>query len=175
MFGNNNPLATEITGQDTTVYMEARHIINAEKIIKFYIGQLVEIVAVYLMDFKGSHSVTDKRFSYLAETLEKLKPDVQNDMLAKGFITEKYNEFFKKDETPQAIGHLLKNAGLSSTNTRKWINGKYANCMIWDEKTDKFLKTMGSKGSRVQTLDNKGVEREPIKNTKRSKGSKKIF
>jgi hypothetical protein len=132
---------------------------------------LVEIVSVYLMDFKGSHSVTDKRFFYLAETLEALRPDIEDGMLAKGYIAEKYTEKTSQKITPEKISSLLKQAGLTSTKSRKRINGKNSSCLIWDTKTDNFIKRLkptGTTSKLEQTPINKGLELNRVENCNRN-------
>lgn len=115
------------------------------KVSEFYLGHILAAMeALTSEDIPEVFEVTDQVIR-LAKTLEAMKPDLDNGMLAIGFIQERFNKTCDKGlkiRSPHLMGSVLRKCGLSITGGRYQANGRVGvYCLIWDQKTNSFIES----------------------------------
>lgn len=148
----------------------------------FYMGQAVDATqALCSNKLIIPLDITDQ-VKCLAETLESLKSELDSGRLAIGYIQEQFNKLAndeQKIKTPHAMGALLRKSGLTIPEGNFRANKKTgAKCLLWDKKTDSFLKQVNKvnvvnnginhAGSGALTLKNQS-QQNPQNITKNSK------
>lgn len=115
------------------------------RIVEFYLGQVVD--AMHLLTDEG-HQPADERAIALAETLDGLRAQTDNGRLGVAFIRGKYNEQappsrqFSEDKRSKSFGIFLRECGLRVSDGVHDANGQRSvKCLIWDEKTDAFIRS----------------------------------
>jgi hypothetical protein len=131
------------------------------KIAEFYMGQNAEIMREMTLQTSGERTFTEKE-KHLCETLQNLKPEVDNDRLAIAYILKKYNET-SDDETrlknSQALTALIRSIGLNIPSKKYRANGfiNYT-CLEWDKKTEILMEKYSTNSTSSTSLQTQGFE-----------------
>lgn len=131
------------------------------KVCEFYLGHI--IYAMQAIEFQLPH-VVDRtpQVVHLAKTLKALEGDVDNKLLAIGFIQEKYNENCSPDlkiKSPHLMGSILRKCCLTTTPERHKANeriGVY--CLVWDSALISFLESCPISPTCPQATEYQEVE-----------------
>jgi hypothetical protein len=137
------------------------------KVSEFYLGHILDAMkALASEDAELPFEKTD-RVVHLAKTLESLRGDVDNGLLAVGFIHEHFNKTCSKElsvKTFQLMGSILRQSGLTVPRVKKHANGKHGViCLKWDEKTESLLKSCPLYPHCPQDEENQRVKGEDKK------------
>lgn len=144
------------TEKPIPIQLFVSHINAGIKLIEYYLGQAVDIARMFLENDEDIHQpdvVTDETLR-LAKVLEFLRGETDKGLLAIGFITNEYNRTSSsKDQiTSRKMGEIISMAGLTKTPGLNDANGKRAvRCLVWDDKTDHYLKILSSTSERLQS------------------------
>lgn len=112
------------------------------KAISFYMGQIQG--ALRLIEEEGyAPPEISERSLLLAQTLDKLRPHLQDGRLAVGFILEQYNIMAPKTQRigkPKGMGAVLRAAKLTIPLPKFNANGhRGVKCLQWDKNTETFI------------------------------------
>lgn len=136
------------------------------RLAEFYLGQTVDIIRMFLGSDEDSIPpvIVSEELNRLAAVLDSMRGKTEKGMLSIGFITDEYNRLFPAGEllTSNKAGNLVNMAGLKKAASLKDINGrKRVSCMVWDEKTDSFIKRVSRISQSLLVEENQVVtERE---------------
>lgn len=123
--------------------------------VEFYLGQTVGALQV-LEDSSHQPDAQDDRTLHLARTLDSLRGEVDSGRLAVGYVYELFNAGIPAQQqfkTSKAMGSFLRSAGLTISNSLHDANGKSrARCLLWDEKTNSFLKASLERLERLEIV-----------------------
>jgi len=113
------------------------------KAVSFYLGQVQG--ALRLIDEEGySPPEISERSRFLAQTLDQLRPYLENGRLAIGFILKHYNLVTPKTQRiakPKGMGAVLRAAKLTIAPGKHDANGhRGVKCLEWNKQTEAFIK-----------------------------------
>lgn len=159
-------------GEEPVPILNEPDIQKGIKISEFYLGHIIQAMdALISEDAKEVFEVTDQVI-HLAKTLEVMKRDLDNGMLAVGFIQERFNEKCEKGlriRSPHRMGSMLRKCDLTISAGRFHCNGKHGvRCLKWDKKTDMFIESCPQSPQNPQTKGNQQVTSEDIEKKKSS-------
>ena len=143
----------------------------------FYMGHAVDAMQALCTDNAVVPVDADPRVKHLAKTLESLRGEVDSGRLAVGHIQKRFNEDRKPEQriSARAMGALIRSCGLTIPATRYRANGKAgAYCLVWDEKTNSFLKQVHDLQQVHESPNHRGSDPENIemkRSTSSTKGS----
>jgi len=120
---------------------------------KFFMGHIVNSIETLMTGKKIEIEMSENAIN-LREILNTLRTEVDNGKLAIGYVAEKFNKKFSNNKiSSRAMGSFMRSCGLTTTETHYRANGKAGVCcLIWDQKTDSFLKTMSTMSTSPQNL-----------------------
>jgi hypothetical protein len=132
------------------------------KVSEFYLGHIMAAMSALIEDdIPEPFEMTDQTI-HLATTLAELKEELDNGRLAIGYIQERFDEgaeYSLRVNNSRLMGSLLRKCGLTVSGGRYRANGKTGvYCLMWDEKTDAFIKSSPSCPSSPQTRIMSGSE-----------------
>ncbi len=116
---------------------------------KFYMSNVVDACEMLTTEkpIKSKFEASGQ-LKYLIETLQKLRPDVDNGRLAIGYIYDKFHENCRSDHrisTPKALGQLLRSAGLTISDRNLRANNRESvRCLMWNDRIETLLKDIKS-------------------------------
>jgi hypothetical protein len=112
--------------------------------VMFYLGHIIDATRALSNQNDITPVEIKDQAKHLARTLESLRDEVDSGRLAVGHIQNQYNSELpteKKIKTPRAMGTLLRQCDLTIPPKRFRIKNKSGlSCLIWNEKTENFLK-----------------------------------
>lgn len=139
-----------VQGIPPALILNDEEIHRAISVVEFYLAHTVS--ALQLIDSDISPVHVNKTTSTLSKTLASLRSDLDSCRLAVGYIFEKFNEQCVpalKIKSEKAMGTLLREHGLTISNGKHNANRRRGVCcLIWDEKTDHFLRTSQTSASQ---------------------------
>lgn len=146
------------------------------KLAEFYLGQAVDIIKMFIGSEDDSPPViASEELNNLAVVLQTLKDMTEKGMLSMGFIADKYNILFpaRPPLSPNKVGNLVSMAKLTRSGSLQDIHcKKRVSCMIWDEKTDSFIKRVSRLSHSLLNKENQIViERETCESERASLSS----
>lgn len=98
----------------------------------------------------------------LAQTLDQLRPHLQDGRLAVGFIHKHYNLTAPKTQKigkPKGMGAVLRAANLTFAPGKHNANGyRSVSCLEWDKTTESFIKQCLPCLQRLKSRDWQGLE-----------------
>ena len=149
-------------GEEPKSTLQVDDIRKGIRVSEFYLGHIVSAMeAISSEDIPEVFEVTDQ-FRHLGKTLASLKPDLDNGRLAVGYIQENFDRDIERGlrvNNSRFMGSLLRKCGLSITGGRYRANGKTGvYCLIWDKKTDSFIKKTSTSPSSPQKGMDRGFE-----------------
>lgn len=128
--------------------------------LSFYAGHAVDAMMSLSTGSVAYSSVLEEQAARLAVTLEKLRGDIDSGRLAVGFIQERFNAENPEQyrfKTPKSMGSFLRGVGLSASDGSHDANGRRAvRCLIWDKKTEAFIKQRLRSLQSLQTQADSG-------------------
>ena len=132
------------TGSFPGLILERQDMQKGIDAVIFYAGHIVDAAqALSSSEAIVLFEVTEQ-VQHLATTLESLRDEVDSGRLAVGYIRERFNQDCAHNQsikTPRAMGALLRHCNLTITAGTHDANEKRsAKCLIWDKKTESFLK-----------------------------------
>jgi hypothetical protein len=143
------------TGKEPDSILSIVDIEHGIRAVEFYLAQTVDAFKM-LEDEKHAPEVVDKRVDILAMVLESLRSHVDTGRLAVGYFHEKFNERLPDEQrlkTPRACGSLVRSLGLTVSEGKHAANGRSGSrCIVWDEKTDSFIKSRLERLERLKSL-----------------------
>ena len=111
--------------------------------VMFYLGHIVDATRALSNQNDITPVEIKDQAKHLARTLENLRDQVDSGRLSVGHIQNQYNSNLppeKKIKTPRSMGTLLRQYDLTIPPKRFRIKNKSGlSCLIWNEKTEKFL------------------------------------
>lgn len=144
------------------------------------LGRGIEAVSFYLGQIQGALQLIEEedysppeiseRSLLLAQTLDQLRPHLENGRLAIGFIHQQYNLIVPKTqkiEKPRGMGAVLRAVKLTISPGKHNANGhRGAKCLVWDKNTETFIEhrlqcLQRQKSQGWQGIDGTDVE-EPM-------------
>jgi hypothetical protein len=130
-------------GETPQIVLTLEDLERGIKAVQFYLGQIQD--ALRLIEHEGHTPVeVSERSLLVAQTLEWLRPHIENGRLAISFTQEQYNRIApetQKIRTARAMGSLLRTVGLTTTPGKHYANGRRAaRCLEWDKNTETFIK-----------------------------------
>jgi hypothetical protein len=158
-----------VRGESPGSVLDEPDIEKGIKVSEFYLGHI--LLAMEALSGEPPEVVehTDQVI-HLAETLRSLEGDIDNGMLAIGYIREKYNASCDRSlrvRSPHLMGSILRRCGLTTTAGRHTANGKAGVfCLVWDKKNISFLENCPSYPSNPQAIENKGFSKMDNSNPK---------
>jgi hypothetical protein len=131
------------TGKTPQAILSVEALERGIKAVSFYLGQIQG--ALRLIGEEGySPPEISERSMLLAQTLNQLRPNVENGRLAVGFIHKHYNlmaPLTQRIGKPRGMGAFLRAAKLTMAPGKHDANGhRAAKCLEWDKKTETFIK-----------------------------------
>jgi len=112
--------------------------------VEFYLGQIVD--AMQLIEDE-EHKPADERAMVLAQVLDGLREEVDSGRLSVSFVRDRFNSRvdaqrkFSEDKRSKAFGMFLRECGLNVSDGVHDANGQRAvKCLLWNEKTNSFIK-----------------------------------
>ena len=146
------------------------------RVSEFYLGHIITAMEAIASEKPPELFEITDQVRHLAETLESLRPDIEGGRLAIGYVQERFDETTERDlkvNNSRAMGSILRRCGLTITAGRYRANGRSGvHCLVWDQKTDEFLKNMSTSPSSPQTGADKGSEVMDIEKGKSIKSIK---
>jgi hypothetical protein len=113
------------------------------KTVSFYLGQIQDALRMIEEDGYAPPEVNERSF-LLAQTLDKLRPHIQDGRLAIGFIHKHYNIMAPKTQKigkPRGMGAVLRAMKLTISPGKHDANGhRAAKCLAWDKNTEDLIK-----------------------------------
>jgi len=110
----------------------------------FYLGHIVDATYALCSRSEFEPDEMSDKLRQLARTLENLRSEVHSGRLAVGRIQEEYNSELPQEQrikTARSMGNLLRELGLNIPAKRFRVKDKSGlSCLVWDEKTENFLK-----------------------------------
>ena len=133
----------------------------------FYMGHMVDATQSLCSDKLIVPFEMPEQVQRLAKTLESLRDKVDNGRLAIGYIQEQFNELAndeQKIKTPHAMGALLRKCSLTISAGHFRANKKIkVKCLLWDKKTDSFLKQVHKVLFVHNSINHAGSEARTLK------------
>ena len=147
------------------------------RVSEFYLGHIVEAMKALVSEDAPLPFEKTDRVIHLAETLNRLRDQVDGGLLAIGFIWENFNKRCAEGlhvKSDRAMGTILRDCGLTIHPGKKDANRKRrVKCMKWDEKTESLIETCLQSLQSLQTKENQGVTDGDIEKAKSSKSPSK--
>ena len=107
------------------------------KTISFYMGQIQGAVRLIEEEYYSPPEISERSL-LLAQTLDQLRPHLENGRLAIGFIHKQYNLIAPKTQKigkPRGMGAVLRAVKLTISPGKHDANGhRSAKCLEWDKK-----------------------------------------
>lgn len=153
------------------------------RLAEFYMGHNVDVIQAIVTSVGPVKETYTEQELHLARTLQSIKGDVDNGKLAISYILEKYTatatddiKFKGKNSNP--FRGFIESCGLTVPDKKATANGyKNYKCLVWDDKTDKYLEKMATFSKNSTTIDNKGcggVEDGNQNSTNSTTGEQKV-
>ena len=148
-------------GKEPSSILSIDDIRRGIKVCEFYIGHI--LCAMQAIDGPLPHVVDyTQQVIHLAKTLKALEGDVDNKLLAIGFIQEKYNENCTpnlKIKSPHLMGVILRKCCLTTTHEKHKANGRTGvHCLVWDSALISFLESCPISPTCPQAAESQEVE-----------------
>lgn len=141
-------------------------------IAEFYLSHAVTLLESLERESMVLSELTEQG-KILTDTLEKLRPEVESGKLAIGYIWEHFNKAASKEnkfKSAKAMGAFLRNFGLTIPEGTYRANKKAGvRVLIWDRKTESFLKQSPQSPQHQQSYMFASVEIEKPKSAKSTK------
>ena len=113
------------------------------KTVSFYLGQIQGALRLIEEDDYSPPEISERSL-LLAQTLDQLRPHLENGGLSVGFILKHYNMVAPKTQRigkPRGMGAVLRAINLTISPGKHDANGHRAvKCLAWDKKTEIFIK-----------------------------------
>jgi hypothetical protein len=113
------------------------------KTVSFYLGQIQGALRLIEEDDYSPPEISERSL-LLAQTLDQLRPHLENGRLSVGFILKHYNMVAPKTQRigkPRGMGAVLRAISLTISPGKHDANGHRAvKCLAWDKKTEIFIK-----------------------------------
>ncbi|MDL2124577.1 MAG: DUF3987 domain-containing protein [Deltaproteobacteria bacterium] len=157
-----------VTGSSPGLILEREDMQKGIDAATFYAGHIVD-AAQSLCSNKQivPFEITDQ-VKHLAKTLESLRNEVDNGHLAVGYIQERFNEELKPEQkikSPHAMGSFLRKSNMTIPEGHFRANKRIkVKCLLWDKKTDSFLKQVHKVLFVRNTINHAGLEARTLKN-----------
>ncbi len=145
------------------------------KVSEFYAGHILEAMAALVSENAEVPFEKTDQVIHLAKTLEGLRKDLDGDLLAVGYVFERFNENAPKELTvksEKAMGSILRRCKLTVVKKKHWKDRHGVNCLKWDEKTELLTKESPQSPQSPQREENQEVVSEDIEKSKSSKSSR---
>ena len=150
------------------------YIEKAISVCKFYLGHILCATEALTGDISSPLEFTEQVI-HLAETLLRLKPELDSGRLAVGCIHEKFNATCKPEQkisSARAMGALIRRCRLTIPGGLFNANGKRAvRCLQWDRKTKFFIKTCLQHLQSLQNESYQGLRGADVKKMKSAKSA----
>ena len=138
------------------------------KAVSFYMGQIQDALRLIEEEDYSPPEISERSL-LLAQTLDRLRPHLENGRLAIGFIHEQYTLIAPKTQKigkPRGMGAVLRAVQLTIAPGKHNANGRRAaKCLAWDKKTEIFIEQRLQCLQRQQNQDWQGVEDADIEET----------
>ncbi len=130
-------------------------------VARFYLGHIVDaMLALCGGDAVAPVEITDQ-VKHLAKALESMRGEIESGRLAVGHILERFNDGLPPEqiiESARAMGTVLRECGLTIPVKRFRIKNKTGlACVVWDKKTESFLKTCQHRQPYQQPTTGEGL------------------
>ena len=113
------------------------------KAVGFYIGQIQGALRLIEEEYYSPPEISERSL-LLAQTLDELRPHLENGRLAVGFILKQYNMIAPKTQrvgTPRGMGAVLRAVNLTISPGKHNANGRRSvKCLSWGKDTETFIK-----------------------------------
>ena len=113
------------------------------KAVGFYIGQIQGALRLIEEEYYSPPEISERSL-VLAQTLDELRPHLENGRLAVGFILKQYNMIAPKTQrvgTPRGMGAVLRAVNLTISPGKHNANGcRSVKCLSWGKDTENFIK-----------------------------------
>jgi len=156
-------------GEEPGVILGVKEIRKGIRIVEFYLGHIIKATQALTSDEAPEVMEMTPQVAHLAKTLEALKPDLDNGLLAVGYIQERFDATCDRSlrvRTPHRMGALLRKCGLTIPAGRYHCNGRHGvRCLKWDEKIKMLMKRCPQS---PHSEKNQGVILEDIEESKSS-------
>jgi len=130
-------------GMQPSTMLTVKDVERGIEAVEFYLGQAIDAMRL-LKDPEYYPQDISEFDRQLARTLDALRSQVDNGRLAVGFIMEQYNSGLRAEQKiskPKVMGTRLRSLGLTMSAGKHDANGRRAvSCLLWDEKTENFIK-----------------------------------
>ena len=142
-------------GDEPDTILSRTDIERGTRVAEFYLGQTVGALQV-LEDSSHQPDTLDERTLRLARILDSLRGEVESGRLAVGYVWERFNAGIPEQQrfkTSKAMGAFLRSVGLTISNSLHDANRKLrARCLLWDEKTNSFMKASLERLGSLETV-----------------------
>jgi hypothetical protein len=113
------------------------------KAVGFYVGQIQGALRLIEKEYYSPPEISERSL-LLAQTLDELRPHLENGRLAVGFILKQYNMIAPKTQmvgTPRGMGAVLRAVNLTISPGKHNANGRRSvKCLSWGKDTETFIK-----------------------------------
>jgi len=113
------------------------------KAVGFYMGQIQDALQLISEEYYSPPEISERSL-LLAQTLDELRPHLENGRLAIVFILKQYNSIAPKTQRvgkPRGMGAVLRAVNLNIAEGKHNANGhRSVKCLIWDKNTETFIK-----------------------------------
>ena len=113
------------------------------KAVGFYVGQIQGALRLIEEEYYSPPEISERSL-LLAQTLDELRPHLENGRLAVGFILKQYNMIAPKTQrvgTPRGMGAVLRAVNLTISPGKHNANGRRSvKCLSWGKDTETFIK-----------------------------------
>jgi len=129
-------------GRTPQVVLTVEDLERGIKAVRFYLGQIQDALRLIEEDGYSPPEISERSL-LLAQTLEQLRPHLENGRLAIGFILKQYNLIAPKTQKiqkPRGMGAVLRAVKLTIAPGKHNANGhRGAKCLVWDKHTETFI------------------------------------
>ena len=155
------------TGSFPGLILDRKDMQNGIDAVAFYAGHLVDAAQSLSLKKPVVPFEITEQVKHLATTIESLRSEIESGRLAIGYIQECFNELAsdeQKIKTPHAMGALLRKCGLTIPAGHFRANKKIkVKCLLWDKKTDSFLKQVHKVLFVHNSINHAGSEARTLK------------
>jgi len=131
------------------------------KAVSFYLGQVQGALRLIIEEDFSPPEISERSL-VLAQTLDQLRPHLQNGRLAVCFIHKHFNAIAPKTQRigkPRGMGAMLRAAKLTMAPGKHDANGhRGVSCLQWDKKTEVFIETHLQCLQRQKSQEWQGLE-----------------
>ncbi|MGQ9689400.1 MAG: DUF3987 domain-containing protein [Desulfobaccales bacterium] len=129
-------------GKTPQPVLSAEDLDRGIKVVSFYLGQIQGALRLIKEDDYVPPEISDRSL-VLAQTLDQLRPYLEDGRLAVGFIHKHYNLMAPPTQrigNPRGMGAFLRAAKLTMAPGKHDANGhRAAKCLEWDMRTETFI------------------------------------